>query len=368
MHKEAGERRDFPPGFVSFLDRAGAREIVVERDYGRAMGVATEAYLAASPRARVGEAADAFAQDVVVVLRCPDPAELRGLRPGAVLVSMLHLATRPERAELLSALGVHGVSMDAITDEHGVRLVQNLEATAWNGVREAFKAIAEIHPGFARPDRRPLHVTCLGAGGVAGHAVRAATRYGDHGLREELVARNVPGVEVVVADFDLTWHEDYMRGRLARTDLLIDATQRRDPSAPVVPNAWLEALPADAVLLDLAADPYDFGVDPPRVKGIEGIPHGDLDRWRFAPDDPAWESIDRRVDTRVRRTALSCYSWPGLEPVECMRTYAEQLEPVLGLLLTSDVGAWSLESASHLERAVARAETSRWVRLTGGTR
>lgn len=368
MHKEAGERRDFLPSLVAFLERAGAREIVIEQDYGEGVGATTAEYVAASPLVRIGSYEDALAQDVVVVLRCPDEADMRALSPGAVLVTMLHLPTRPERATLLAALGVHGISMDAVTDEHGVRLVQNLEATAWNGVREAFRTLSSLHPHFAHPGRGPLRVTCLGAGGVGGHAVRAATRYGDHDLREELVARNVPGVEVVVADFDLTWHEDYMLERFARTDLLIDATQRRDTSVPVVPNRWLAALPEATVVLDLSADPYDFAVDPPRVKGIEGVPHGDLDQWVFSPDDVGWERVDRRVDTRERRTALSCYSWPGLAPADCMLTYGEQLEPVLGLVLSSDAADWSLSSPSHLERAVARAETSRWLIAAGGER
>ena len=139
------------------------------------------------------------------------------------------------------------------------------------------------HPRFDHPSRRPLHVTCLGSGGVGGWAAFAATRYGDPELRESLVAKNVPGVEVTVVDFDLTWHEDYMLGRLEQTDLLIDATKRADPSRPVVPNAWLGALPEDGVILDLACDPYDLDGTQPVVKGIEGVPHGYLDRYVFPP-------------------------------------------------------------------------------------
>ncbi|HEX6844607.1 MAG TPA: hypothetical protein VF235_05765 [Actinomycetota bacterium] len=368
MHKEAGERRDFLPEFVAFLDRAGADAVVVERDYGEGVGATVDDYLAISPRVRVGDLEETMDQDLVCVLRFPDDIALRSLRPGAVLVSMLHLGTRPERAELMEALGAHGVSMDGIVDERGRRLVQNLEATAWNGVREAFRVLAGLHPNFSHPSRRPLHVACLGAGGVGGHAVRAATRYGDHGLREEMVAKNVPGVEVVVVDFDLTWHEDYMLDRFERTDLLIDATQRRDTSVPVVPNGWLSALPADAVLLDLSADPYELTATPPRVKGIEGIPHGNLDRWVFPPDDEAWDQAGSGVATAERRTALSCYSWPGLEPEACMATYGEQLEPVLGLLMSTPVDALDPSSPSHLERAVARAETSRWARREAGRR
>jgi len=80
-------------------------------------------------------------------------------------------------------------------------------------------------------------------------------------------------------------------------------------------------LPDDAVLLDLAADPYDFSVDPPRVKGIEGVPQGNLDQWVFGRDDPVWDRLDPRVRANHRRVALSCYSWPGLRPRQCMSVY-----------------------------------------------
>ena len=50
-----------------------------------------------------------FDQDVVVVLRYPDERSLRRLRPGSVLVSMLHLDSRPERLEWLEGKRIHGV-------------------------------------------------------------------------------------------------------------------------------------------------------------------------------------------------------------------------------------------------------------------
>src|SRR3970040_1994965 len=132
------------------------------------------------------------------------------MRPGTVLVSMLHYPTRPESVQRLADLGVHPVSLDAILADLGRRTVENLEAVAWNGVREAFRQIRDRHPNFDHPSRRPLHVTCLGSGAVGGHAIHAATRYGDHRLREALVAGNVPGVEGTVVDFALTWPEGYM--------------------------------------------------------------------------------------------------------------------------------------------------------------
>jgi alanine dehydrogenase len=363
MHQEAGERRDFLPDLVRFLDEAGAAAIVLEDGYGSAMGLDEHEYLRASPRVRMGDDAECFAQDVVLVLRYPGDERVRSMGRGSVLLSMFHFPTRPERVRVLAEKGIVGVSLDAIVDvETGHRLVQNLEAVGWNGVRAAFRELRRRLPRFDDPSRRrPLHVMCLGSGAVGGYAVHAATRYGDPALRGDLMGRGVPGVEVTVVDSDLTWLEHYMLGRLERTDLLIDATQRSDPSKPVIVNDWIAYLPDEAVLLDLAADPYDFMVDPPVVKGIEGIPQGTLDHYVFPPDDPAYDAIDPRVATTHRRLALCCYSWPGLDPVSSMRVYGEQLEPVLRIVLGKPVDAWDPDSGSHEERAVARAEVSRWM-------
>lgn len=366
MHKEAGERRDFLPPLVAFLDRLDANEIVVEDGYGSGMGLDTAAYARASTRCRVGTYEECLGQDVVVVLRYPGRDVVRTLRPGTILVSMLHLPTRPERVELLTELGIRGVSLDGVTDDRGNRLVQNVEAVGWNGVRAAFEEIAKIHPRFAHPSRRPLRVTCLGAGAVGAHAIRAATRYGDPQLREEMAARRVPGVEVTVADFDLTGHENYMLTRLEQTDLLIDATQREDPTRVIVPNDWVAALPQDAVILDLSVDPYDVSVDPPKVKGIEGIPEGDLDQYVFPPDDPAYDRVPRPIRTKNRRIALACYSWPGLQPRQCMEVYGGQIEPVMRVLLERSIDELDRQHGSYYERAVARAEVSRWRAVRAG--
>jgi alanine dehydrogenase len=361
MHKERGERRDFMPAFAAFLVRAGASAVVAEEGYGAGLGLGPRDYVRATPSLRFGPYEECLSQDVVIVIRCPDEAGLLDVRPGAVLLSMLHFSTRPERVRMLFERGIVGVAMDAIVDDAGLRLVEDLEGVAWNGTREAFRRIRRTHPRFDHPERRPLHVTCLGSGRVGGWAVHASTRYGEPELREELAVRQVPGVEVTVVDFDLTWHEDYMRARLGATDLLIDATHRRDPTRPVVPNAWLEELPDDAVILDLAADPYDFGFEPPYVKGIEGTPHGDLDQWAFEPDDPAYDALDGHVETKNRRFVLSCYSWPGLDPARCMRRYGEQLEEVVELILKVPADEWDATEGSHIERAVGRAEVARWV-------
>lgn len=366
MHKEAGEKRDFLPELV----RAIAAEptcagVVVEHGYGEGVGRSENDYLTEAPKLRFAGHQETLEQDVVVVIRCPDDAALERMRPGALLVSMLHYPTRPERTERIAELGLRAVSLDGIVDDLGRRLIENLESVGWNGIRAAFEELERTHPDFALAGRRPLRVTVLGAGHVASHAIRAAARYGDTGVRDRLAVAGVPGVEVTVVDYDLTAHESYMLDRLAHTDLLVDATQRPDPSRPVIPNRWLAALPTDAIVLDLSVDPYDMAHDPPLIKGIEGIPHGDLDRWVFPPDDPAFDVLDDRIDTTHRRRTLSCYAWPGLSPDQCMDHYGEQIEPVLRFILHRPPEEWQEDGASFWERAVAGAELLRWKARNG---
>jgi alanine dehydrogenase len=360
MHKEAGERRDFLPPFVAALCRDGVDGVILEEGYGSGMDVDPSEYLAVAPCVRFASYREVFDQDVVTVVRCPDEVAIRSMRPGSILVTMLHFPTRPGRIQLLDEVGLDGLSLDAVVDDAGHRLVENLESVGWNGVEAAFRELARIHPNFSHPSRRPLRVTCLGAGAVGGHAVRAATRYGDIRLREEMVARNVPGVEVTVVDFDLTLHEDYMLGRLERTDLLIDATGRLDTSVPVIPNRWVAALPEEAVILDLSSDPYLPEAEPPMVKGIEGVPQGDLDRYVFPVDHPAWDAQPPSVDTANRRLALSCYAWPGIHPRRCMEVYGSQIEPLMTLVLTTPIESWDERNGPHDMRAAARGALARW--------
>ena len=81
----------------------------------------------------------------------------------------------------------------------------------------------------------------------------------------------------------------------------------------------------------------------------------------FPPDHRGWDELDHRVDTRQRRLALSCYAWPGIDPVDCMRIYGRQIEPVLAVALRGPVEALDPDGGDPYERAVARAELGRWL-------
>ncbi len=352
MDKEEGERRDFLPSLVADLTRLGV-PVFVESGIGGGIGYSDEDYRRVSPLVTVADPREVFAQDVVLTLRAPEE-RFGWLRPGATLISMLHFPTRPARVKHLRELGIDAISLDSIADDDGRRLVENMRAVGWNGLEAAFDALAETYPALTDPCRPPVRVTVLGAGTVGKHAVEAATKFGRMGL---------PGVEVTVLGRNLTGNGSYMVDRLARTDILVDASQRSDASRPLIPNIWLAHLPAHAVVCDLVVDPYLLDAWPPTVRSIEGIPQGNLDQWTFGPGDPGWDrTVPASVPSRHRRTVVSCYSWPGVHPEECMRVYGRQLWPLLRTLVLRRGVRGLRPHGDMLERALRRGSLLAWSR------
>ena len=370
MHVEFGEKRDFLPEFVARLERLGAR-ILLEYGYGSALGFTEADYRAIAPKVIFASHQEIYQQDYVLVLRCPLEKDLRLLRPGACIISMMHYPTRPARVELLRSLNVEAISLDSVKDDVGRRMVENLHSVAWNGLEVAFRVLQRIYPdpGMESTARSPLHVTVMGVGAVGVHAVQAASRYGNLELWRSLAGQGVPGVQVTAIDYDLTSNESVMRNLLARTDILVDATQRPDPSQVVIPNEWIAWMPEHAVLVDLSVDPYNCKPDEPlEIKGIEGMPQGNLDQYVFAPDDPAFERVPACVTTKNRRYSVSCYSWPGIHPKECMQLYGDQIRPILRVLIEKG-GVQNINSkGKFLERALSRALLSNWILKNGKDR
>ena len=146
------------------------------------------------------------------------------------------------------------------------------------------------------------------------------------------------------------------------SDVLVDATQRSDPSRPIIPNAWIGFLPEHAVICDCVVDPYQLESVPPTVRGIEGIPQGNLDRYVFGPEDAAWDTtVPGGVPHTRRRTVVSCYSWPGVHPEASMRTYGAQIAPLLETLIDRGGIAWLRPDGAFHERALLRGSLRTWV-------
>lgn len=358
MHKERGERRDFLPSLVRRMTKLGV-EVYVESGIGSGMGLTDADY--AGPGVHVVDHLEAYRQDVVLVLRSPELDEYSKLEKGSTLISMLHFPTRPRRIRRLTELGLEAISLDSIEDDDGRRLVENMRAVAWNGLEAAFDTLEKTDPTLQDSGRPPVRVTVMGAGMVGKHAVEAASKYGNIERSKAYRQKNLLGVEVTVLGRDLTGHWAYMKERLRNTDVLVDATQRSNPTVPLIPNDWLGWLPPHAVVCDLVVDPYVLEGNPPTVRSLEGIPRGDLNQYVFLPDDPNWtKTVPAEIPTKHRRPTVTCYSWPGVHPRPCMELYEEQLSPMLETLFTRG-GVENLRSdGDFFERALCRASLRAW--------
>lgn len=351
MMKEPGEKRVFLPEFIQDLANAGLN-VYIEEGYGSRSGFSFDDYRQGNARVRRCPRAEAFRQDIVLVLRSPIPQEFELLPPGTCLISMLHFPTRPQRVAQLCDLGLHAISLDSIVDDNNLRLVENMKAVAWNGLDVAFDVFERRWALLRKPAGTPIRVLVIGTGMVGKHAVEAACKQGNVERNTAAIESGGSGVIVNAVGRNLICNEAAMRALLADADILVDAAQRRDPSRAIIPNAWLECLPEHAVIADLAVDPYTPDSQPPVVRGIEGIPQGSLDQYVFEPDDAAWSAtIPATVPTTHRRTVVSCYSWPGIHPAACMRHYARQLEPLFEPLLAKGYEGLSL-AGGYFERAM----------------
>jgi alanine dehydrogenase len=252
-------------------------------------------------------------------------------------------------------MGLKTISLDSIVDQNDVRLVENMKAVAWNGLEVAFGLLEERWPDLIRPDGQPIQTLLLGTGMVGKHAVDAAVHLGNIERNNQHLENGGPGAVCCAVGRNLTYHRDEMIELLKEIDILIDATQRRNPSEPVIPNELIQYMPPHAILLDLSVDPYLPDAHPPVVRGIEGIPRGNLDKFVFRPDDPEWEdTVASGVPTTYRRTAVSCYSWPGFHPEACMTHYAQQLHPLMPVIFEKGYDDLSLDGG-YFEQALYRA-------------
>lgn len=362
MNKEAGEKRVFLPEFIQFLANLGAN-VFIEEGYGSRSGYTFDDYQQGNHRVQVASREEVFQKNIVIVLRSPTLDEYKLLKKGSVLFSMLHFPTRPKRIQALKELGIKAISMDSVVDDNNIRLVENMKAVAWNGLEAAFDHLEKIWKNLVRPDGKPIRVLVLGTGMVGKHAVDAATKLGNVERNNDHIRMGGPGAYAISIGRNLTYQSKTMERLIRESDILVDATQRRDTSKPVIPNPWIAWLPDHAVIADLAVDPYILNVDPPVVRGIEGIPQGDLDQYVFLPDDPKWdECVPKGIDSTHRRTTVSCYSWPGIHPEACMRHYAQQIRPLMEILLEKGYDRLSL-NGSYFERALYRATIDGWLEM-----
>jgi len=345
MHVEPGERRDFTPALFQRLKESLSMPVILEHGYGQKLGFAENDYISVDKNIRFADYQTVMNADLVTIIRTPKPADLAWMQPGSILFSMLHYPTHHTRNEQLSRLGIRGISMDMVVDDGGRRQIEDFSGTARSALRQAFDC---WWGDPANKRRSEIRVTILGTGGLGRVAANEAVHYAGADL-----PGNIP-VVVRMAGRNTTGSVRLMHQLLSDTDLLVDTTLRHDTTAVIIPNNWLSLLPESAVIADITADDYDTTLQPIQVKAIEGIPTGNLDQTVFMPDDPAWGHIPEGVDTTHRRPVISCYSWPGVDPMGCVMRYEAQILPFLDYLIHHFDQPFNIQSSNPFARGLAR--------------
>ena len=286
-----------------------------------------------------------------MILKNPDETDLEMLNDGSVLFSMLHYPTHPTLREMIERKNLRTFSMDAIVDDGGLRLFVDYFGTAFNACQAAVDALKEVYPDFYSTERGPIKALVMGVGGVGQSCIRSLEILSDR----EFLGKEQYGILPIVCTRTITGHPELFDEIIKECHLVVDATQRRDTTQYVMTNRQVGLLPEDAVLLDICADPYDFSMDPPQVKGIEGTLTGLPGHIVIYPDDPGYEMLEgTAVDATNRRVTVSCGAWPAEDTPRSVQFYYGLMKNYVGLIINKEYEEISEDSDNLFERALYR--------------
>lgn len=352
MYKEAGENRDFLPKLFEDLKEYDI-DIFLEEGYGKKMGYKAEDYLKINGKIKFVSHDEVYKNDLIIVLRSPEFEEIKLMNEEAILISMLHYETRETRNSLLKERKIRCFSMDSMCNDDKERIMVNYRGTARSGSRIAFEELKKRTNGFDSIEKTILNVTIIGMGAVAGNSAKSFEEFSD---KEFLGKDDSRGVIIHMLPRNITRNYENTKLILEKTDILVDASKRPDPTKIIIPNNLIGYLPEHAVILDLTADPYNDKIEPIQVKGIEGIPTGNLDKYVIEVNDNIYDmGIPKTVNSKNRRVVVSCNAWPGIDAKDCMELYGRQLMPFLDVILIKDAGCLDIKSKNMYERSLVRA-------------
>jgi len=260
---KTGEHRvAMTPDGVRELERHGI-DVLVESGAGDGASITDADYVAAGADI-VPTAADAWAQDLVVKVKEPQPDEFEHLRADLTLFTYLHLAAYPAVAEALLRSGTTGVAYETVQLASGaLPLLAPMSEVAGRLAPQMGAHFLERHNGGrgvlmgGSPGVRPAKVVVLGAGNVGWNAAWIAA-----GMEAEVV--------LIDKDLDrLRFVDQIHRGRImtsasnrgaieravADADLVIGAVLVAGGRAPVVVSQeMVEQMKPRSVIVDVAVD------------------------------------------------------------------------------------------------------------------
>jgi len=244
------------------LSQAG-HAVSVETGAGAAVGFDDDAYRAAGA-AVVATASEAYAADLVMKVKEPQPDEVKRLRDGQLLFCYLHLAAAPALAHELMARGVTAIAYETVSKPDGrLPLLQPMSDIAGRlapqmgalGLHKSHGGNGKLITGM--PGVPPARVVVIGAGAVGMSAVRVAVGLGTHVV---LLDRQADKLARAEAQFGARVETRFsspeaIADSLLRADVVIGAAQIPGRHAPrLISRDLLHHLPPGSVLVDVAID------------------------------------------------------------------------------------------------------------------
>ena len=252
------------------LTPEGARDLIeaghtvsIETGSGAAVGFGDEAYRVAGAII-VDTPAEAYAADLVVKVKEPQPAESAYLRSGQLLFCYLHLAATPRLARELMANGVTAIAYETVTQAGGgLPLLQPMSEIAGRMASQmGALGLHKTHGGNGKlitgmPGVAPAHVVIIGAGVVGMGAARVAVGLG---ARVTLIDRQSAKLTRAETQFGARVETrfsspDAIADCLTHADIVVGAAQIPGRHAPrLISHALLKKMQPGSVLVDVAID------------------------------------------------------------------------------------------------------------------
>lgn len=249
-----------PVGVADLIQKG--YHVRVEASAGQGCGFSDDQYRRAG--AEISTAAEAWAADLVVKVKEPQPAEYPYFRTNLTLFTYLHLAANPVLADALMNHGVTAIGYETVLDASGrLPLLAPMSEIAGRLAPQLGAQFLENHHGgmgiliSGVPGVAAAHVVILGGGTVGTAAAKMAV-----GL----------GARVTVLDINpgrLAWLDDVFGNRIQtlwahpaaisetveQADIVIGAVLVPGGRAPtVVTSAMVQRMRTGSVIVDVAID------------------------------------------------------------------------------------------------------------------
>jgi len=256
--------------------------IYVEKGAGKGIGIKDSDYEQIG--AKIVETKQVYSCSLVVRLKEPKEDELSMMKPGSVIMSMMHLPGNPHLRSLLKKYRIIAIAMEKIKNAFGGRMIEAVYQAGYLGMEKGF----QLWGG----DSSKCVVKVMGYGDIAWGAIQCA-------------ARKFARIEVLNKR-DFKNMQKYISG----TDILVNGINwpmEKRGKEFIITRDMLKLFKKGAVLLDLISNP-------PGQSPIETMHSTTLDNISYV--------VDGVIHT-------SCWAWPGLDPVNISQRYSIQVAPIL---------------------------------------